>query len=144
MNIILKNLILVFTTLLLLAFSDNGPYKDGNYTGISRDGYSEEDYYGNTSLIIEKGKIITIRFFIRDSAKHEFFDEKYEKHFVGNDLYIEQCRNDWKGVQSYPDSLLKYQDPDKIDAITGATWSYNIFKASVKEALMQANEKAPL
>ena len=30
---------------------------------------------------------------------------------------------------------LKNRIPDKLDAITGATWSYNIFRASVSEAL---------
>ena len=29
---------------------------------------------------------------------------------------------------------------EKIDAISGATWSYNIFKASVKEALKKAKK----
>jgi major membrane immunogen (membrane-anchored lipoprotein) len=29
-------------------------------------------------------------------------------------------------------------DINKVDATTGATWSYNIFKASVMEALKKA------
>ena len=33
---------------------------------------------------------------------------------------------------------MKAQDPDKVDAFTGATWSYNIFKASAKKALKDA------
>jgi major membrane immunogen (membrane-anchored lipoprotein) len=137
----MKKILLVFGVLLLAAFSGNGPYKDGNYIGTSRAIYTDEPYYGNTRIIVENEQIIKVEFFVRDSAKHEYFDDKYEKYFAGNDLYIQQCRNDWKGIQSYPDSLLKYQDLNKVDAISGATWSYNIFKASAKEALGKAEEK---
>ena len=80
-----------------------------------------------------------IDFFIRDSVLHEPFDSLYEKYFKDNELYIQQCRNDWRGVQSYPKKLMETQNIDKLDAISGATWSYNIFRASVKEALKKTN-----
>jgi major membrane immunogen (membrane-anchored lipoprotein) len=137
----MKIILIVCAVFFLLAFSGDVPYNDGQYKGISRASYLDEPYYGQVQIVVENGKIIQVEFMVRDSAKHENFDEKYEKHFAGNDLYVQQCRNDWKGVQSYPDSLLKYQDPDMVDAISGATWSYNIFKASVKEALAKASEK---
>lgn len=38
----------------------------------------------------------------------------------------------------YPKKLSETQDINKIDAISGATWSYNIFRASVNEALKNA------
>lgn len=127
--------------LIILAFSgDRGPYIDGNYSGISRAIYTNEPYYGYSKITIENGIITRINFFVRDSSKHEYFDEKYEKYFAGNDEYIKQCRNDWKGIQSYPDSLLKHQDPEKVDVISGATWSYNLFKASTLEALSNAKK----
>lgn len=74
-----------------------------------------------------------------DTSNQELFDEKYEKHFIGNELYTNQCRNDWKGVQSYPEKLLKSQRLDDLDAVTGATWSYNIFKSSISIALQKVN-----
>lgn len=87
-----------------------------------------------------KNRIFTdINFVIRDSSLHETFNAEYEKHFEGNADYIQQSRNDWKGVQIYPERLSEKQDINKVDAISGATWSYNIFKASVKEALKDAN-----
>jgi len=132
--------ILTIAVLSLLSFSGDQFWKDGTYKGISRSVYTDEPYYAHSWITVEEGKIVSIRFFVRDSVKHEYFDEKYEKHFAGNDLYIQQCRNDWKGIQSYPDSLLKYQDPDSVDVISGATWSYNMFKASVLEALPTAGK----
>jgi major membrane immunogen (membrane-anchored lipoprotein) len=137
----IKNTFSVLILLLLFAFSGNGPYKDGSYSGSSRSVYTDEPYYGFSKITIQRGKIIKVDFSVRDSSNHVMFDDKYEERFTGNDDYIQQCRNDWKGIKSYPDSLLKYQDIKKVDAISGATWSYNIFKASVGEALTAATGK---
>jgi major membrane immunogen (membrane-anchored lipoprotein) len=110
-------------------------YKDGTYEGSSRATYRYEPFWGIIHFAIKNGEFTDINFVIRDSSLHETFDGKYEKHFEGNGEYIQQSRNDWKGVQAYPKKLAEKQDINKIDAISGATWSYNIFKASVKEAL---------
>ena len=110
-------------------------YKDGTYEGQSRAKYVYEPFWGSARFTIKSGIFTDINFFIRDSSLHETFDGKYEKHFEGNPGYIQQSRNDWKGVQTYPEKLSGKQDINKIDAISGATWSYNIFKASVNEAL---------
>jgi major membrane immunogen (membrane-anchored lipoprotein) len=113
-------------------------YKDGTYEGRSRAKYIYEPYWGSVKLTLKSGQITDIRFVIRDSNAHEKFDQNYEKHFTGNAEYIQQSRNDWKGAQTYPKQLSEKQDINKIDAISGATWSYNIFKASVKDALKNA------
>jgi major membrane immunogen (membrane-anchored lipoprotein) len=131
----MKKTILALSLFILVAFASDQLIKDGSYSGTSRSKYIEEPYYGNTQLIVEGGKIKSVAFTIYDSAKHEYFNASYEKYFAGNDLYVQQCRNDWKGIQAYPDSLMKHQDINKVDVISGATWSYNIFKASVEEAL---------
>jgi major membrane immunogen (membrane-anchored lipoprotein) len=136
----MKKFLPAFAGLLLLAFSSTGPWKDGMYSGTSRAFYTDEPYFGSTSIRIENGKISKVEFSVYDSAKHEYFNADYEKYFAGNEVYIQQCRHDWKAIQSYPDSLLKYQDLDKVDAISGATWSYNIFKASAEQALSRASK----
>lgn len=97
-----------------------------------------EPFWGRVHFTLKNGTFSDINFVIRDSSLHETFDGKYEKHFEGNTEYIQQSRNDWKGVQAYPKKLSEKQDINKIDAISGATWSYNIFRASVKEALKNA------
>ena len=113
-------------------------YTDGTFTGQSRASYTSEPYWGTVKFTLKNGYFTGIRFIIRDSAIHEIFDGNYEKHFLGNQVYIQQCRNDWNGVQVYPEKLSELQDINKIDALSGATWSYNIFKASVNEALKKA------
>ncbi len=135
-----KSIIAAFVIFCVAVISGDGLYKDGKYTGISRSRYIDEPYYGISHVTIEKGRITDVRFFIRDSAKHELFDAAYEKHFSGNDEYVQQCRNDLKGVNSYPDSLVKYQNTEKVDVISGATWSYNIFRAATEQALSSAKK----
>jgi len=130
-----RSYLFVCVAFLLFSFSADQSYQDGDYVGTSRAGYTDEPYYGHVALSIRNGEIVKVNFCIRDSAKNEYLDNQYERHFAGNDLYVQQCRNDVKGLRSYPDSLLKYQDISKVDAITGATWSFNIFKASVEKAL---------
>jgi major membrane immunogen (membrane-anchored lipoprotein) len=137
----LKNTWLFLLVFLGPAFVSDSPIKDGQYSGTSRSIYVQEPFYGHIKIVIEGGKIIQVYFTVFDSAKHEYFNGAYEKYFEGNDLYVEQCRKDWKGIQSYPDSLLKYQHIDKVDVISGATWSYNIFKASVQAAMIKAIEQ---
>ncbi len=131
-------IIVIFWLLILVAFAAGDTYVDGVYNGTSRSVYVNEPYFGTATIVISNGKFSSVSFFIRDSVKHEWFDEKYERHFEGNEQYIQQCRNDLKGVRSYPETLLKCQDPDEVDCMSGATWSYNIFRASVEEALKKA------
>jgi hypothetical protein len=108
---------------------------DGWYSGISRGEYIYEPYWGIVSFRLEKGLFKGVSFSIRDSSLHEYFDGKYERHFAGNPEYIKQSRNDWNGVQVYPSRLESVQDTLRLDAVSGATWSYNIFRAALSDAV---------
>jgi major membrane immunogen (membrane-anchored lipoprotein) len=111
---------------------------DGVFEGRSCSRYTNEPYVGISKIYIENGTIRKIEFKIMDTTKNELFDDKYENHYIGNDLYINQCRNDWKGVLSYPQKLIETQKIEEVDAVSGATWSYNMFKSSVQVALQKA------
>ncbi|MDD3033597.1 MAG: FMN-binding protein [Bacteroidales bacterium] len=127
---------IVITAILMVSLLYARPhYKDGIYTGVSRSCYTQEPYYGITKITVERGLIVSISFIVRDSLKHEDFSETYEKYFAGNPEYIKQCRNDWQGICSYPKSLLQHQNISKVDATSGATWSYNLFKDSFNQAV---------
>jgi major membrane immunogen (membrane-anchored lipoprotein) len=115
-------------------------YKDGVFIGISRSKYTDEPFWGKVCMKIENGEFKDVEFTIRDSSLHETFNEKYKKHYEGNPIYVQQVINDWQGVQAYPKKLLRKQDPAKVDCITGATWSYNIFTAASEEALKNAKK----
>jgi major membrane immunogen (membrane-anchored lipoprotein) len=116
-------------------------YQDGKYSGQSQSTYTDEPYWGIVSFSLKEGLFTGIDFIIRDSVLHEPFDSLYARHFKDNELYIEQCRNDWKGVQFYPKKLIEIQNIGNLDAVSGATWSYNIFRAAVNDALNKAKNK---
>jgi major membrane immunogen (membrane-anchored lipoprotein) len=115
--------------------------KDGSYTGYSRSIYTAEPYWGIVRFSVMDGKMTDISFMIRDSSLHETFNNAYASHFAGNEEYIQQTKNDWNGVKTYPARLRKKQDINKVDVISGATWSYNIFRDSFKEALKHSEKQ---
>lgn len=114
---------------------DGSVLKDGTYTGNSKAQYSYEPFEGRAVIQIRNQNIVEVNFQIIDTQNNEVFGSDYEKHYPDNKLYQEQCRNDWKGMKLYQQELLDKQNIDSVDAVSGATWSYNIFKASVKKAL---------
>jgi major membrane immunogen (membrane-anchored lipoprotein) len=113
-------------------------YKDGVYSGESQSVYKGEPYWGKVRVTIADGKLTDITFSIRDSSLHETFNTEYAKHFAGNEVYIQQTKNDYNGVLTYPRKLAEVQDTAKVDAISGATWSYNIFRSALSEAMKKA------
>ncbi len=135
----LKYLIPILLVLVLGAMSlCPGPYHDGVYEGKSQARYVQEPFVGFVKIEILRGHLSSIDFKIVDTLNNEVFDSTYEKHYPGNQVYIDQCRHDWKGIQNYPKRLMEIQHIEKVDAVSGATWSYNIFKQSNLVALKNA------
>ena len=139
----LMRLSVIFLLMQILSCHRTGGliYRDGTYKGESQSIYTTESYYGLTTIVIKNDVITAVQFMVLDKEKNEIFDEKYENHYKDIPEYIQQCRNDWQGVQTYPDQFLQVQDINKVDAVTGATWSYNLFRASLLAALAEARIK---
>jgi len=116
-------------------------YKDGVFTGESRSKYNHEPYWGQATIEIKDDKIISMTFKIVDKEKNEVFGPDYEQHYKDIPTYIQQCRNEVKGIQAYSEKYLKTKDIDKVDAISGATWSYNFFRDAINITLEQARNK---
>jgi len=116
-------------------------YKDGTYTGESQSRYKSEPYWGQATLEIKNDKIVKLTFQIIDKDKNEIFGPEYEQHFKDNPEYVQQCRNDLKGIKAYTEKFNQSKKLEQVDAITGATWSYNIFKDAIKVALEKAGNK---
>jgi major membrane immunogen (membrane-anchored lipoprotein) len=112
--------------------------KDGAFKGRSQSIYTNEPFVAISEIFVSEGNIDSIHFSIVDTINNEVFDGNYEKHYVGNQEYINQCRNDWKGIDLFQKAFMKIKDLDRIDAVTGATWSYNMFKSATKIALDKA------
>ena len=116
-------------------------YKDGTYTGESQSRYKSEPYWGQATLEIKNDKIVKLTFQIIDKDKNEIFGPEYEQHFKDNPEYVQQCRNDLKGIKAYTEKFNQSKKLEQVDAITGATWSYNIFRDAIKVALEKAANK---
>ena len=112
-------------------------YKDGTYEVETKPDY--EGYITKAKVTIKKDKITNIEWGIFDANRNNKpFDEKYEEVYIGNENYIQQCREDWKGSRTYSPELIETQDPNKVDAVSGATWTNNKFKEIVAKALESA------
>ena len=135
--------ILILFGLFALGFSSaqKNALRNGEYEGRSCSIYGIEPYVGVTIIKIKNGKIIKVTFQIIDTTKNEYFDQNYSTHFPTQPVYREQCKADWKGVLYYPVQLLKKQDLNSVDALTGATWSHNLFVSSSTIALKKAKAK---
>jgi major membrane immunogen (membrane-anchored lipoprotein) len=138
----MKNLMTLVIVAFIFISCNNQRYfkKDGTFFGHSQSKYKDEPFIGYSKVTIVHGKIKQIDFRIIDTSKNEIFDSLYEKHFIGNQEYINQCRNDWNGVKNYPAKLILTQNLNRVDAVSGATWSYNMFKCSAQIALKEADK----
>lgn len=115
-------------------------FKDGVYKGESQSKYTAESYWGQVTLKIKDDKVTLVSFQIVDKEKNEVFGPNYELYFKNNPEYVTQCRNEIKGIKAYTEAFLKNGNMEQVDAITGATWSYNFFRDALKVALEKAKQ----
>ena len=145
----MKKSIIVFMMIVLLLFSgcssDGGSssktrnYVDGTYTGRSSDFQEDESGngsgYGVVEIEVKDNKIVACIFTMYE------LDSTLKDESYGADLSKENRLKAQKAVQSavkYADMLVKSGSLDGIDAISGATISYNEFLEAVNDALSQA------
>lgn len=110
-------------------------FRDGVYTGESQSKYTAEPYWGQVTVEIKNDKVSLLGFQILDKEKNEVFGPDYERHFKDYPQYVDQCRNEVKAIKAYREAFLKTGKIEQVDAITGATWSHNLFKGALKAAL---------
>lgn len=109
-------------------------YKDGTYEGRYDDG--TEGFYCIAKITISSNKITNVDWNIYDKS-NRVFDESYEDLY-NTAAYKQQCRDDLKGSKTYGSKLIQEQDIQKVDAVTGATWTNKLFKGAIKRALEKA------
>jgi major membrane immunogen (membrane-anchored lipoprotein) len=113
-------------------------YIDGSHSG--RTVQDDEGYIASATIEVNKGLITAVDWEIYDNNRKRYFDSTYQEVYVGNPLYIQQCRDNMAGMIAYGPKLIETQDIDQVDVITGATWSYNQFKSVVSIALKNADQ----
>ena len=117
----------------------NANYADGTYEGRSSDFEADENGngagYGMVTIEIKDNKITSCSFTLYE------LDGKIKDETYGADLTKENRLKAQKAVQSaekYASMLVEKGGLDGVDAISGATISYNEFIEAVNDALAKA------
>ena len=131
---------------LLLAGCGGGTLKDGTYTAQSSMYESLEDEedeggegYGIVSITVKDNTITACEFttYMPDGTVK---DEEYGKKNgeIANQDYYNKAQRAVKASQNYAEQLAAKGDLKQVDAITGATISFNEFNEAVELALKEA------
>ena len=121
--------------------SITGPEKTGDYKNGVYEGKTQKDsegYNASASIDVKQGFVASVVWSIYDNNLKRYFDATYEEVYIGNQTYIQQCRDNMRGMLAYGPKLIQTQSIDSVEAITGATWCYRKFKEVVKIALKDA------
>jgi major membrane immunogen (membrane-anchored lipoprotein) len=116
--------------------SGRGIYKNGLYEGATAK--DMEGYHASAALKVWGNRIQSVEWGIYDNNRHRFFDSTYEEVYADYPPYIQQCRDNMKGMVAYGPRLIETQSVDSVECITGATWCFNKFKQVIRIALKDA------
>lgn len=112
-------------------------YKNGIYEAkTDADG---EGFHSEAKVIINNNKITDVQWKIVDE-NGRVFDNTYGEVYPDNKTCQLQCKSDYKGSITYGSKLIKTQNIGKVDAISGATWSYRKFKEVVSQAIEESEK----
>ncbi len=108
-------------------------YRDGVYEGE----YRNENGGGGTKVVleIENNAIVGCQMTATDAEGH-VKDENYGKN--DSEANYRLCQISVAGMRQYPGELLRTQDIDKVDAVSGATVTHREFQIAVRQALQKA------
>ena len=141
----IKSLAALGLCLSLLAGCGGASYRDGVYEGKSAVYEGEEDGsgagYGVATLTIEGGKITACEFRTYE-PDGSLKDENYGKQNgeVANRDFYNKAQRAVQASARYAQQLAAAGELKNVDAITGATISYNEFQEAVRDALNQAKQ----
>lgn len=113
--------------------------KDGSYTGES----SSDDSMGKgrIAISIKDHKIVSVNYVGVDSeGKLKGADYGKTNGKVENPAFYQKAQTAVKANTAYAEQLLQVQELAKVDAISGATISYQQFIEAAKMALLEAKK----
>lgn len=134
---------------LLLSGCGSANYADGTYTAQSSvyEGIEDEegdeggDGYGVVTITVKDNVIVDCEFttYMTDgTVKGEDYGKQDGE--IANQDYYNKAQRAVKASQNYAEQLAAKGDLKEVDAISGATISYDEFKEAVRLALKQAKE----
>lgn len=140
----MKKYLLVGTFVLAALFTACGKkdfskmtFNDGVYQGHYESDDKDHPSTVDVNIEIQDNKIINAAAEFKD-GKGEIKGEDYGKE-AGDEKY-QKAQLAVQGFSQYADKLVEVQDPEQVDAISGATVSNKEFKEAVWNALEQAKK----
>ncbi|MDR1291932.1 MAG: FMN-binding protein [Clostridiales Family XIII bacterium] len=111
-----------------------GDYPDGVYTGKSSE--DENGAYGEVTITIEDGKVTDCAY-VTWQKDGSIKDEDYGKvnGEISNQDYYDKAQLAVEAMSQYASQFAETGDLAKVDAVSGATNSYNQFSEAVADAL---------
>ncbi|MDR3200954.1 MAG: FMN-binding protein [Spirochaetales bacterium] len=115
-------------------------YTDGEYTGIS--GKDDKGAYGEVTITIKDGKVADCRF-VTYQKDGTIKGENYGKvnGTISNQDYYEKAQLAIRAMAQYEREYNQSKDLDKVNAVSGATNSYDQFIEAVENALAAARKE---
>lgn len=119
--------------------STRSKYKDGVYTAIS--GNDDKGAYGEVTLTIKDGEIADCKF-ITYQKDGKIKAEDYGKinGEISNRDYYEKAQLSVRAMKKYAEDFKAAKSLKGVEAVTGATVSYNQFAEAVEKTLSQAKK----
>lgn len=115
--------------------------KPGTYTGQSSENDEEGGGYATVSLTIgENNAIENVVFETFEKNGKSKYTEEYGKinGEASNKAYYEKAQKAVEASKGYAEQYMKVQSLTEVDAVSGATISYNQFVEAVQSALQKA------
>jgi major membrane immunogen (membrane-anchored lipoprotein) len=134
-----KKYCLTALLVLLLAGCSKAVLKDGVYSGRSE--ADDSGAYGEVQLTIAEGKITGCRF-VTWQKDGTIKDADYGKvnGEISNQAFYDKAQLAVRAMETYAQQDVSAHDLKAVDAISGATNSYNQFLEAAGEALEQARK----
>ncbi len=120
-------------------------YKDGTYTGksgvYSGDEEGNGNGYGEVTITIKNNEITSCDFKTYEE-NGTLKDDDYGKidGEIKNRDYYNKAQKAIKGSEAYANAIIGKINPEEVDSISGATFSYDQFTDAVFDALDKAAE----
>jgi major membrane immunogen (membrane-anchored lipoprotein) len=130
---------LLLWALLALAGCGKPALKDGTFT--ARSGLDDDGAWGEVTVTIAEGKVADCRFvtWLRDGTiKAEDYGRINGE--ISNQAYYDKAQLAVRAMEKYARDFGRTGDLNALDAVSGATISYNQFREAVEEALDAARK----
>jgi major membrane immunogen (membrane-anchored lipoprotein) len=129
---------LFFAVLLLCAAcSASGGHVSGGYFTAEAAEYDSHGWKEFVSLYINNGKIVTVEYNAKNASG---FIKSWDMDYMRN-MNAEDGAYPNKYTRTYALALLNSQNPERIDALAGATDSWNSFRLLAAAAMAQAEKR---